>query len=574
MSLIKPVLPDYDGLEWARLPFGERARLACQNFALQGFGFPSGVYLFYALKIALYIAGWWLFCSFTPGLGNLSTIGHWWLSPIAFQKAVLWSMLFEGLGLGCGSGPLTARYFPPFTAFLHFLRPGTIKRPLFAGLPVLGGYRRTWLDVLMYAGACVLLVSALVSARPSTGLLVAIVVLYLVLALADKTIFLSARGEHYWTAIALFALASNWIPGVKALWLALWFWAGFSKLNHHFTSVVCVMNSNAPGTAHMPWLRKRFYKGFPDDLRPSRLAGIAHGGVALEFGVPLVLFLGKGGTVTTIGLIMMVFLHAFITSNVPAGVPLEWNVMMVYGGFFLFFEHAHVSIFSMSPASAALLVVMALAIPLLGNLFPSRVSFLMAMRYYAGNWPYSVWLFRGESYRKLERIKKTAAWVPDQLLFLYDETTTVALASRIVGWRMMHLLGRALGELVPRAVDNFEEYTWMDGELTCGMVLGYNFGEGHLHDEELLHAVQERCGFEAGELRVIVVESQPLGRRTANYRIHDAATGKLAEGEINVHALRERQPWESAATGLGAAEPDAHSHDQGAPERDLQEADA
>jgi Transmembrane protein of unknown function (DUF3556) len=547
MGLVKPVLPEFDALEWAQKPFAERARLACESFAVQGWGSPTAVYLFYALKIALYIAGWWLFCSFTPGLGNLGTIGHWWLSAPALQKAVLWSMLFEGLGLGCGSGPLTARYVPPFTAFLHFLRPGTIKRPLFAGLPVLGGYRRTWLDVLLYATVNVLLLHELLSSAIATGWLVAIALLYLVLALADKTIFLSARGEHYWTAVALFAIASNWIPAVKALWLALWFWAGFSKLNHHFTSTVCVMNSNAPGTAWTPWLRKRFYRHFPDDLRPSRLAGIAHGGVALEFGVPLLLFLGKGGTVTTIGLIMMVFLHAFITSNVPAGVPLEWNVMMVYGGFFLFDQHAHVSIFSMSPLSGALLAVMAILIPVLGNLFPSRISFLMSMRYYAGNWPYSVWLFRGESYRKLDQIKKTAAWVPDQLMRFYDETTAVAVASKVVGWRLLHLEGRALSDLVPLAVETFEDYVWADGELICGMVLGYNFGDGHLHDEEFLHAVQQECGFEDGELRVIMVEAQPFGRRTFSYRIHDAETGKLAEGEIDVHGLRQRQPWESSA---------------------------
>ena len=71
------------------------------------------------------------------------------------------------------------------------------------------------------------------------------------------------------------------------------------------------------------------------------------------------------------------------------GVPLEWNVMMVYGGFFLFWKHASVSLASMSAAASALfLVVMLVVVPLLGNLFPSRISFLMAMRYYAGNWAY------------------------------------------------------------------------------------------------------------------------------------------------------------------------------------------
>jgi hypothetical protein len=544
MSFLKPAVLPYDAIEWSQKPFAERARMACESYAVQGWGSPSAVYLFYAFKILLYAGGWWLFCGFTPGMGDLGSISHWGLSGPAFQKAILWSMLFEGLGLGCGSGPLTARYVPPFTAFLHFLRPGTTKRPLFAGLPILGGYRRTWLDVLLYAAAQVLLVAALVSKSVPNGILIPIVALYPVLALADKTIFLSARGEHYWTAVTVFALASNWVPAAKALWLALWFWAGFSKLTPHFTSVVCVMNSNAPGTELMPWLRKRFYKDFPSDLRPSRLADIAHAGAALEFGVPLVLFLGKGGTLTTVGLIMMVFLHSFITSNVPPGVPLEWNVMMVYGGFFLFSEHAHVSIFSMSPASAVFLAVMVIAIPLLGNIFPRRISFLMAMRYYAGNWPYSVWLFKGESYRKLDKVKKTAAWVPDQLARFYDRNTAVAIASRTVGWRLMHLQGRALSDLIPKAVDRLEDYVWVDGELVCGMVLGYNFGDGHLHDEEFLHAVQEQCGFEDGELRVIMVEAQPLGRRTVNYRVHDASTGKLAEGDIDVRELRKRQPWE------------------------------
>jgi hypothetical protein len=32
----------------------------------------------------------------------------------------------------------------------------------------------------------------------------------------------------------------------------------------------------------------------------------------------------------------MVAFHAYITSNFPMAAPLEWNVMMVYGGLFIF----------------------------------------------------------------------------------------------------------------------------------------------------------------------------------------------------------------------------------------------
>jgi hypothetical protein len=191
---------------------------------------------------------------------------------------------------------------------------------------------------------------------------------------------------------------------------------------------------------------------------------------------------------------------------------------------------------------------MLVVIPLLGNLYPGRISFLMAMRYYAGNWPFAVWLFKGDSHRKLEHIKKSATWVPDQLARFYDERTAAAIGGRLVGWRLMHLQGRALSELVPKAVDGLEDYTWVDGEVICGLVLGYNFGDGHLHDEEFLGAVQAQCGFEDGEVRVIMIEGQPLGRNTCHYRVHDACTGKLAEGDVDVRELRKRQPWETAAS--------------------------
>lgn len=112
-----------------------------------------------------------------------------------------------------------------------------------------------------------------------------------------------------------------------------------------------------------------------------------------------------------------------------------------------------------------------------------------------------------------------------------------------MAFRLMHLHGRILSRLVPRAVPRFEEYEWIDGEIVAGMVLGWNFGEGHLHREELLRAVQAQCGFEEGELRCVMVESQPLGRPTLHYRIVDARSGLLEEGRADVRELRTFQPW-------------------------------
>jgi hypothetical protein len=377
--------------------------------------------------------------------------------------------------------------------------------------------------------------------------LIALAVCIPALGVLDKTLFLCARGEHYWTTICVFALASQFVPGAKGIHAALWFWAGFSKLNHHFPAVVGVMTSNGPLT-RFEWLRRRMYRDYPNDLNPSRFAlYMAHFGTFLELSVPVLLLLGQGGTVTVVGLVLMVLLHVFITSNVPMGVPIEWNFMMVYGGFFLFWEHASVSLFDMSPPVAVLVGIMGVAIPLYGNLFPARVPFLLAMRYYAGNWAYSVWLFRGTSYERLARLTKSSPWIYDQLAGLYDEATTLAMAGKVMAFRLMHLHGRLLPRLLRKAVPNLLEYEWVDGELVAGLVLGWNFGDGHLHGEQLLSAIQEQCHFEAGELRCIMVESQPLGQSTLHYRIFDAKTGLVEQGFGDVHDLRTRQPWDESA---------------------------
>lgn len=40
-----------------------------------------------------------------------------------------------------------------------------------------------------------------------------------------------------------------------------------------------------------------------------------------------------------------------------------------------------------------------------------------------------------------------------------------------------------------------------------------------------------------------MVESQPFGRSTLDYRVLDAKKGLLDEGHVDVRELRARQPW-------------------------------
>ncbi len=546
MGLLSPTPPPYDPLEWDGLPLAPKLRAVCRAWALQGYGTPPAVFALYGLKVGAYVWGWVLFCSLSPELGGWRSIAQWWAHPIAFQKAVLWSLAFEVMGLGCGSGPLTGRYMPPVGGLLYWLRPGTTKLPLVPNAPLVGGTRRTWLDVLAYAGLLVATFVALSHPDPGVAQWLPVVVMVPVLGLLDKTIFLAARAEHYWVVAVCFAFSPAPLAGAMAVQLALWFFAGVSKLNHHFPTVVCVMISNSP-LLRFEWLRKRLYRDYPNDLNPSRLAELAaHAGTGLELGVPLVLLAGHGGWVTVVGLVLMVALHGFITSNVPMGVPIEWNVLVVYGGFVLFGAYPELHLADVGAPVGVFLVVMLVGLPVLGNFAPRWISFLLAMRYYAGNWACSVWLFRGDSWKRLERLTKSAPWVYDQLALTYDRPTSVALVGKVIAFRAMHLHGRALGSLVPQALagaGDFREYQWLDGELVAGLALGWNFGEGHLHQEQLLAALQEQCGFEPGELRCVFLESQPLHRQQLSYRLCDAAQGSLQTGVLEVAQLRSLQPW-------------------------------
>ena len=488
---------------------------------------------------------WMFFCSFSTALGGIGEISGWWFEPEALLKFVVWSVLFEVMGLGCGSGPLTARYFPPIGGLLHFARPGTIKLPLFPGIPLIGGDRRTIFDVLVYVALLGCLLRALVSASLSPELLLPLMILLPVLGLIDKTIYLAARAEHYLIAIFCFLFVGEEIMGAKIVWLAIWWGAATSKLNQHFPSVVAVMISNH-AVLRIPWLRKKLYINYPEDLRPSKFTKLlAHAGTVTEYGFPLLLIFGEGGPLTMAGLLVMFGFHLYITSSFPMGVPLEWNVIMVYGAFVLFGYHAEVWLFDLQSAGLiAILLSSLLMVPILGNLFPQWFSFLLSMRYYAGNWAYSVWLFKGNSEEKMDQhLTKSAQTVLRQLKLFYDEDTALSLVSKVIAFRSMHLHGRALQLLVPQAVSNIDSYAWRDGELIAGVALGWNFGEGHLHDEQLLEAIQKRCRYDSGELRCIMVESQPMGRPHLDWRIVDAMDGQLDAGRLSVRDLLELQPY-------------------------------
>jgi len=578
VGFLQPSPPPFEVGEWEKLPHLERIRPLAADWAVNGFGTPVAVYLLYVLKVLVYAVGGLLaIAATTPGLGGLGELGSWWTEPIVFQKAVVWTMLWEVLGLGAGSLPLTLRFSPMIGGVLYWLRPGTTRLPPWPDrVPLTRGTRRTLLDVALYAGLLAALVFLLVSngigwttdPEIGNGLLEVVFApppvrldpvavgaalgLLVVLGLRDKVPFLAARAEIYGTLMIVFLFPlSSVIVAAQLVFVAIWWGAASSKLNRHFPFVVTTMISNTPWNRSRAF-KRRLYRDHPDDLLPSREGALgAHMGTAIEFTLPAILLVTSGGWLGTVAVAGMVIFHLHILSTFPLAVPLEWNVFMIFGVLFLFGQYGDLPLSAAfdEPLLVAILAVLCVGIPVLGNFRPDLASFLPSMRYYAGNWATSQWLFRkqGEAEKRLdEKVVKSAPIVTEQLAKFYDPELIGVLVYKGLAFRSMHSHGRALNGLSARAVEDIEAYDVREGELVAGVVLGYNFGDGHFHDQRLLAAVQERCGYGPGELRVVTLESQPAHMQRQRYRIWDAAEGLVEEGWVDVAEMVRRQPWQPA----------------------------
>ncbi|WP_459546597.1 DUF3556 domain-containing protein [Nocardia sp. X0981] len=561
---LRPELPVVDLEEWSRGTRAEKIRPMARHWAEVGFGTPPLLYLCYVGKIGLYLLGGWLFALTTAGIDGVTAVGSWWSEPIVFQKLVLFTMLFEIVGLGCGFGPLNNRFSPPMGSILYWLRPGTIRLPPWPErVPGTGGTTRTPFDALLYAGVLVFLLVALVSdgtgpvsaLDTSVGVLPAwkvavVLALLAILGLRDKVIFLAARGEVYGALAVTFLLGgADMIVAAQVVFLVIWIGAAVSKLNKHFPFVVSTMMSNSP-VVRPRALKRLFFERFPDDLRPGRLSRLfAHGGTAVELCAPVVLFCTSGGWPTALAAAALVCFHLVILTAIPMGVPLEWNVFMIFGIAALFVAHADIGLADLGdPVPVVLLLIVLVGVVILGNLFPRKVSFLPGMRYYAGNWDTTLWCVKPSADAKIRAGIVAVAAMPAAQLERYYGSREAAQIPLYLGYafRAFNTHGKALFTLAHRAMagETEDDYVLTDGERICSTALGWNFGDGHLHNEQLIAALQQRCGFEPGEVRVVLLDAQPIHRQTQRYRLVDAATGEFERGYVRVADMVVRQPWD------------------------------
>ncbi|WP_456695223.1 DUF3556 domain-containing protein [Aeromicrobium sp. P5_D10] len=566
MGLKTADMPPVDPAEFGSLPFMERMKLLAIHWCEYGFGGPKQLHLLYVFKLIFFIGGGIVVVGLTtPGLGGFGDFSSWWDQPIVYQKLMVWTILFEILGLASSSGPLAFKFSPFIGGCLYWTRRRTLRVPPWPGkVPFTKGDERTTWDVTVYVAILAVLLFLLVGPGATSdtfpvepGLLpvwgvAAYLALIVLMGLRDKTVFLAARSEQYILILFCFATFSSLVDIIVAAKIAMvviWMGAGVSKFGHNFTSVVAPMVSNTPWITSRRFKRS-LYRDFPHDIRPSKVSSaLAHiGGTVVELVLPLVLLFSTNRTMTLLAIVGMLLFHAFITSTFPLAVPLEWNIFFMFATPFLFWNFdagAGWGVGDMTPALLGFVVVAVLFFPILGNLRPDLVSFLPSMRQYAGNWASATWAFRGrdvEEKLNTHLVKYNANQI-DQLTAAFGEEVAEIFMQKAVAWRTMHTQGRALMSLMMRHTDELENYVIREAEFVCTLLIGWQFGDGHLHDERTIAAVQKRCNFAPGEVVVTFTESQPIHKNYVEYRVIDAALGVVERGTYIAKDAADAHPW-------------------------------
>jgi uncharacterized membrane protein YkgB len=568
MGFTKPNFPPIEPEEFLRRPLMDRMKYLALYWVENGFGTPRIIHVVYIAKLLFFfILGGAVVATATSHL-LFWDVASWWNQPVVYQKVILWTVLLESMNVAGSWGPLVGKFKPMTGGIRFWARPGTIRLRPWKAVPLTSGDRRTGFDVAMYILLLVSLVVALAlpgvvspslaAALPdnTTGLvrpslLIAPIVLLALIGLRDKIIFLGARGEQYLPALFFFAVLPfvDMIIALKLLIVVVWIGAGVSKFGKHFANVVPPMVSNSP---FMPfkWLKRAHYRDYPNDIRPSRVGDLmAHvGGTTVEIILPLILLFSTNRLITLLAVAGMVIFHLFIVSTFPLAVPLEWNIVFGYATIFLFAGYPNESGYGLadvsSPWLTVALVVGLCFFPVLGNLRPDLISFLPSMRQYAGNWASAVWAFAPGAEQKLDRVTRYSTNQVDQLIAMgYGPAVAEVTMQQTLAWRTMHSQGRGLLSLLLKHLPDVDERTVRDAEFLCNTVIGFNFGDGHLHNEDMINAVQDEARFEPGEVLVAWVESQAVHRDYQVYKVIDPALGVVERGTWKVADAVNEQPW-------------------------------
>jgi len=199
------------------------------------------------------------------------------------------------MGFGCGAGPSSGKMFPPFTACVHFLTPGTAR--VSNHVPTTRRYKLECAVYFVFT-CLVFRVVYFPDGLKAHNWAPPVLLVWAFLSFRDQTFMLACRSEVYVSMFAAWAMSSSHegaLAAMQGVQLGVWFWAGVAKHGVWWAYVLPVMTSCNPLLSLMPlglgtWLKKQMYADYPNDLAPSRLCrNVSKIGAFIEILFPVIL---------------------------------------------------------------------------------------------------------------------------------------------------------------------------------------------------------------------------------------------------------------------------------------------
>eukprot|EP00438_Fugacium_kawagutii_P009224 Skav224569 [mRNA] locus=scaffold4295:222747:224780:- [translate_table: standard] len=489
------------------------------------------------------------------------------------RRFLLYNILHSILGFGATSSFLGQRFkFAVGGTGLHFLWPGTICSPV---LPSVAGWfskvpaRRSPVTVACYVAYVLALVRELMMPEPQATLPLIFLVLCTIL---DYNIFGASRGEHYgWFLVCM--MFPDWLHGWQCVQLALWAWAGVGKIGPWFQPVMPFITKDSVYTWLLPknFMCNLLVKDYPNDLNPSAVStALAYAGATLEVCLPLccsmpfypLRFLGAFG---------MICYHCFIGACMPFASVFEWNYYCMILSYFMFVEHEFT--FPSSPALQAFLLVVLVIIPIIGQLYPCLVPFLLAYRPYMGNWRFGWYVCHKKAIPKHDKLRTTEnAFVGHNGVWLYEWFEWIGLPCEqstrtmhhwdywVAGMMMIIPAYRPFVSVMEKLCEengwDINDVCFTHSESYQNQIFGFSLGTGWISARECVRmAYNEICGFEKGEMYFVQFDPckpLPWGQEhhVVRFRCFDVTEGpEKAQfyGDVPYAQLAACQPTELQA---------------------------
>jgi hypothetical protein len=559
--LLRKDLPTVDKItpeEFSKLTLRQRYQVHFDGLSSGGRSVAHVFPLFRAyLLIGLYwFIGFYVIAWATgPLLNNLTGKGgEWYLLGDLFslgniKRFILYNVFHGVTGFGATCGPLGAKDKLGHGAMMyHCTTRGTLASPLFPAVVRIfqkTPAKRGPLGVAAYVCYCLALVWGIIF--PTFISMYIINATYFVACIFDFNIFFASRGEHY--GYHMFCLMfPDWLAGCQWSQAMMWIMCGFSKLGPWFKYVIQVLVQDGAWTPFVnPLFMSRLFRKDHDggDYNPSLFARLlSHCGCLGEWVFPLCCMAVPGTIVNQVGVFGMILYHAIIWLTLPAASVFEWQyytqimTYLLYGTAAYNFNVLNHCIhdfgigFGMgipySPTLRVFLVIVLIVIPVIGQINPKLVPFMMAFRQYAGNWRTGWWIVSKEAKTKIEKLVTYNSIYRDQG-FEYGLAASFMVVPQFRG------IFSVMEKFFEDSGSSPNDFDFIFSFFMENAIFGWGIGLGWMWNRECFReAVVEICGLEPGDCYVLQMEPvSSLPPHTLNYRLMDVAKGPL-DAEVYV----------------------------------------